>query len=994
MKLYRTRWLLPLIAALLLTLMVGCAQPAPTPVPPQPTAVPTEAPAVSEPTEAPAAEAAVLTVNGTVLSEADIKALPEIEAVAQNSSGADETYKGYSILALLDKLGVTGGTLTLVADDGYQVEVAMADLTEECILRFRTNGGLSSTMPGLDKSANVKGVVELVVTGEAVVAEPAEAQELLLATTTSTENSGLLAYLLPDFEKKYNATVSVIAVGTGQALALGEDGNADVLLVHARALEDAFMADGHGTRREDVMYNDFVIVGPESDPAGIKGMSKAPKALAKMAEAKAAFVSRGDESGTHTKEKALWAEAGVEPAGDWYVSAGQGMGAVLTMADEQQAYALTDRATYLALTLEGTELVILVEGDPILFNPYGVMTVNPNKGDHIKADLANAFVDWLISVDAQKMISEFGVAEFGAPLFTPDSQPWRDSQAASSAQPVGDAAVTVAGKAFSMAELEALGVVTQEVENTKGEMAQYSGVSLKALLDAAGVKGDKISLVADDGYGAEVALADITDACMLSFRSQGGLSSVMPGMAGSTWVKGVVEIKALAPKAPAAEAVVTIANMPFSMADLEALGVVTREVENSKGEKAEYTGVSLQKLLNAAGVKADSITLVADDGFSAEVALADVNDACMLSFRSKGGLSAVMPGSSGSAWVKGVVQIKAAAGADDGPVSVVDTLGRTVDLDTIPSRIVTPGKGAWMVGHPLYLFSEAQGRVAAMEARRGTVSNFLDCIVPGFSGLQHLEMNSGPEAIVPLEPDCILLKSYSQESLGKPLEDLGLPVIYLDLETPAKFYDDMRSIGQLFNDTARADEVVAYYQGKVEMISKAVDGLDKPSVLLIQYSNVAEDLVAEVPPMGWMQTIIVETAGGEPVWADAATSGGWTGVNFEQIAAWDPDVIMLVVFRADPEPVMAELKADPKWSALAAVANDQFYAFPGDHYGWDVPDPRWILGATWAAKTLHPEALADVDMMAEVSQFYGEMYGMEAAAIDECIVPYLTGDIQ
>lgn len=256
----------------------------------------------------------------------------------------------------------------------------------------------------------------------------AETQTLTLATTTSTENSGLLAYLLPDFEGGYNTQVDVIAVGTGQALKLGEDGNADVLMVHARALEDAFMQAGHGVRREDLMYNDFVILGTADDPAGIGGLTNAAEAFQKIAEAQAPFVSRGDESGTHTKEKAIWAAAGVEPAGDWYISAGQGMGAVLTMADEGQAYTLSDRATYLARTLEGTELVILVEGDPVLFNPYGVIAVNPDKGPQIKAELANIFIDWLISVPAQEKIGEFGVEEFGSPLFTPDSEPWRAAQ--------------------------------------------------------------------------------------------------------------------------------------------------------------------------------------------------------------------------------------------------------------------------------------------------------------------------------------------------------------------------------------------------------------------------------------------------------------------------------------------------------------------------------------------------------------------------------------
>jgi tungstate transport system substrate-binding protein len=259
----------------------------------------------------------------------------------------------------------------------------------------------------------------------------AAAPHLLLATTTSTRDSGLLDALLPDFEKQYGVFVDVVAVGTGQALKLGEDGNADVLLVHARALEDDFMAAGHGVRREDVMYNDFVIVGPRSDPAAIGGGRDAAQAFAKIADSQSPFVSRGDDSGTHSKEKIVWKAAdidpaGIEPASDWYISAGQGMGAVLTMADEQSAYTLSDRATYLARTLEGTQLVILTEGDPILFNPYGVIAVNPNKNDQIHNDLANQFIDWLISVPVQEQIGQFGVAEFGEPLFTPDSQPWRE----------------------------------------------------------------------------------------------------------------------------------------------------------------------------------------------------------------------------------------------------------------------------------------------------------------------------------------------------------------------------------------------------------------------------------------------------------------------------------------------------------------------------------------------------------------------------------------
>ncbi len=258
-------------------------------------------------------------------------------------------------------------------------------------------------------------------------AAAAEGKTLILATTTSTQDSGLLDYLLPMYTEETGVKVSVLAVGTGEALKLGEDGNADVLLVHARAKEDAFMEAKHGVRRDDVMYNDFIIVGPESDPAGIKGLS-AVDAFKKIAESQSKFVSRGDESGTHTKEKGIWAKAEIEPAGDWYISAGDGMGAVLTMSNEQGAYTLSDRATYLARTKEGLALAILSEGDASLLNPYGVIAVNPEKGPQIQNDLAVQFMDWLISVPTQEKIAEFGKAEFGNSLFFPDSQAWKDAQ--------------------------------------------------------------------------------------------------------------------------------------------------------------------------------------------------------------------------------------------------------------------------------------------------------------------------------------------------------------------------------------------------------------------------------------------------------------------------------------------------------------------------------------------------------------------------------------
>jgi tungstate transport system substrate-binding protein len=270
-------------------------------------------------------------------------------------------------------------------------------------------------------------------TAETTVETTAEAsgdtQRLILATTTSTEDSGLLDYILPDFEEKNNAEVDVVAVGTGQALELGAAGDADVVLVHARAREDAFVEEGNGTQRYDVMYNDFIIVGPADDPAGIQGMESAVEAFQTIANAEAAFISRGDDSGTHTKELAIWEDAEITPEGDWYVSAGQGMGEVLTMSEEQQGYTLSDRATYLARQAEGLTLDILVEGDDILLNPYGVIPVNPEQHPNVNAELAQAFVDWITSVETQELIASYQIND--QQLFFPDSEAWNAAQGSS-----------------------------------------------------------------------------------------------------------------------------------------------------------------------------------------------------------------------------------------------------------------------------------------------------------------------------------------------------------------------------------------------------------------------------------------------------------------------------------------------------------------------------------------------------------------------------------
>ena len=245
---------------------------------------------------------------------------------------------------------------------------------------------------------------------------------LKLSTTTSTENSGLLYDLLPPFEKRFNVKVDIIAVGSGKAIKLGENGDADVVLVHERDFEDKFVADGYGVNRRDVMHNDFVVIGPTADPAGVSKAKTAAEAFKLIAKKRATFVSRGDKSGTHTKELSLWRKAGAKPAGSWYMESGMGMGEVLIMAYEKGAYTLTDRGTYLVFQKEGKiNLPILFEGDPTLFNPYGIIAVNPARHPSVNYVMAMALIGWVTSQEGQRIIADFGKEKYGSPLFFPDA---------------------------------------------------------------------------------------------------------------------------------------------------------------------------------------------------------------------------------------------------------------------------------------------------------------------------------------------------------------------------------------------------------------------------------------------------------------------------------------------------------------------------------------------------------------------------------------------
>ncbi len=246
--------------------------------------------------------------------------------------------------------------------------------------------------------------------------------DLILATTTSTQDSGLLDVLVPAFENEYGYHVKTIAVGSGQALRLGEEGEADVILAHSPQAEEAFMAAGNGSERLLVMHNDFVIVGPADDPAGISGLTSAEEAFSRIAKSQTLFLSRGDQSGTNTEELSIWKEEAITPSGAWYQETGSGMGATLNIASDKRGYTLSDRGTYLAQR-QNLDLRILTQGDPKLLNVYHVIVVNPEKHDDVNVKGARDFARYITSAAAQEMIGRFGVDKVGEPLFFPDAVP-------------------------------------------------------------------------------------------------------------------------------------------------------------------------------------------------------------------------------------------------------------------------------------------------------------------------------------------------------------------------------------------------------------------------------------------------------------------------------------------------------------------------------------------------------------------------------------------
>ncbi len=326
-------------------------------------------------------------------------------------------------------------------------------------------------------------------------------------------------------------------------------------------------------------------------------------------------------------------------------------------------------------------------------------------------------------------------------------------------------------------------------------------------------------------------------------------------------------------------------------------------------------------------------------------------------------------------------------------VTVTDALGREVKLAAAPQRIVLTGKALFMIADASYLFPGAAEKVIGMgDAGQGS-GNFIKLIDPNYAQKATLGKDAGAEQIASLQPDLVILKSYLADSVGAPIEALGIPVVYIDFETPEQYSRDLAILGKVFGNEACATEVAALYQSKIDEIAQAVKDASKPRVLVLYYNDKDGNVAFNVPPMSWIQTQIVEMAGGEPVWVDTNPAKSWAQVTLEQIAAWDADRIFVISYFKSPAEVVAGLKADPNWQAIRAVKENKLYAFAGDLYSWDQPDPRWILGLTWLAGKIHPDLFPTLDMNAEVQSFYQNFYGLDEAFVKQNIVPTFQGDL-
>lgn len=330
-----------------------------------------------------------------------------------------------------------------------------------------------------------------------------------------------------------------------------------------------------------------------------------------------------------------------------------------------------------------------------------------------------------------------------------------------------------------------------------------------------------------------------------------------------------------------------------------------------------------------------------------------------------------------------------------GPIVITDALGRTVKLDKVPQRIALTGRAFFMVLNALYFFPDAPRRVVGMPDITQSRNDFYPVVDTYLNQKKFFQGNdAGPEQVAPVQPDVVLMKS-TNVKIGQAFEQVKIPVVYVDLETPEQYTRDLAILGQVMGAPERAKEIDTYYKAQVERVTSQTKNLkesDKPRVLLLQYSERGGTVAFSIPPNAWMQTLLVEMAGGRAVWKDNPNQSGWTTVNLEQIAAWNPDIVFVVFYGSNSKEAVAKIKADAKWQALAAVKQNKIYGFPGDFYTWDQPDTRWGLGLLWLATKIHPTLFRDVNINQEIIKFYA-LYGFDPAAVQAKVTPILTGDL-
>lgn len=331
-----------------------------------------------------------------------------------------------------------------------------------------------------------------------------------------------------------------------------------------------------------------------------------------------------------------------------------------------------------------------------------------------------------------------------------------------------------------------------------------------------------------------------------------------------------------------------------------------------------------------------------------------------------------------------------AAQPASGPYKVTDVLDRTVSFDGIPERIVVGGKAALLLVDAVYLFPGAGSRVAGVGLTDQGIGDVFPLLDANASGKARFPNDAGPEQIASIRPDLVVLKSYMKSKLGDALERLGIAVLYLDLETPAAFARDIRCLGALFRDPDRAEEVIRFYGSRRDGVAERTERARRPSVLLVSYTERDGDAAVGVAPDGWVQTSMVEAAGGLPVWKGANTGQAWLKVGIEQIAVWDPEYILVVSYQTPSADAAERLRASPRWKALRAASSGRILPFPADFLSWDQSDVRWILGLQWTASALHGDLFPDLDMGREVAAFYGTLYGLPASVVASAVMPRLA----